>query len=243
MNGRAWKSFAVVGLLGLLAAPALGQPGMGPGWWSGPEGGTGRPLSMSQAEVIARQTIAQSGFQGLAPMHIMEFNNNFYVAVKDKATGEGAFELLIDRYTGFVRPEPQSMMWNTKYGHMAWWGGPGYGMMGPGSGSGRMGGGMMGGGHGGPGGMMGGYGYAAPGTVPPPGAPLPLAQAKTTAQRFLSTHLVGANTDEAIIFPGYYTIDVARNGRPIGMLSVNMSTGAVWYHAWHGTFIREKDLM
>ena len=38
------------------------------------------------------------------------------------------------------------MMWNTKYGDMAWWGGPGYGMMDPGSG------------------MMGGYGYGAPGT-------------------------------------------------------------------------------
>ncbi|HEV2356482.1 MAG TPA: hypothetical protein VGZ23_02565 [bacterium] len=56
------------------------------------------------------------------PMHMMEFSNNFYVAVKNKVTGEGAFELLVDRYTGFVRPEPQNMMWNTKYGHMAWGG-------------------------------------------------------------------------------------------------------------------------
>ena len=40
----------------------------------------------------------------------------------------------------------------------------------------------------------------------------------------------------------YYTIDVARGGRPIGMLSVNAYTGAIWYHAWHGPFIVEKDL-
>jgi hypothetical protein len=192
---------------------------------------------MGQAEEIARQTIAQSRFQDLVPMHVMEFINHFYVAVKDKATGEGAFELLIDRYTGFVRPEPQSMMWNTKFGHMAWWGGPGYGMMGPGSGHG-----MMGGGYGGPAGMMGGYGYAAPGTLQPGGAPLTLAQARVVAQRFLDASLAGAKTDEAITFPGYYTIDVARSGHPIGMLSVNASTGAVWYHAWHGTFIKEKDL-
>lgn len=90
--------------------------------------------------------------------------------------------------------------------------------------------------------MMGGYGYAAPGTVQPGAAPLTLPQAKVVAQQFLNTHLAGAKTDEALTFPGYFTIDVARNGRPIGMLSVNALTAAVWYHAWHGTFIREKDL-
>ena len=236
MNTRAWLVLAVIGVLSVGALPALAQRGIGPGWWSGPQGGAGQPLSMAQAETIARQAIAQSGFQGLVPMHIMEFSNNFYVAVKVKATGEGAFELLVDRSTGFVRPEPQSMMWNTKYGHMAWWGGPGYGVMGPGSGSG-----MMGGGYGGPG-MMGGYGYAAPGTVEPGGTPLTLARAKVMAQQFLNVHLAGTKIDEALTFPGYYTIDVGRNGHPVGMLSVNAYTGAVWYHAWHGAFIQEKDL-
>lgn len=169
MNRRAWTGFAAIVILGLTIAPAFAQPGMGPGWWSGSQSGTGQPLSMAQAEAIARQALAQSGVPELVPMHMMEFSNNFYVAVKNKVTGEGAFELLVDRYTGFVRPEPQNMMWNTKYGHMAWWGGPGYGMIGPGSGSG-----MMGGRYGGPGGMMGGYGYAAPGTVQSGGAPVTL---------------------------------------------------------------------
>jgi hypothetical protein len=42
--------------------------------------------------------------------------------------GTGAFELLVER-NGFFRPEPgPNMMWNTKCGHMAGWGG--YGMMG-----------------------------------------------------------------------------------------------------------------
>ena len=237
MNTRGWVVAAVIAVVSAGVLPmVLAQPRMGPGWWSGAQGGTGQPLSMTQAEAIALQAIAQSGFQGLVPMHIMAFSNNFYVAVKNKATGEGAFELLVDRYTGFVRPEPQSMMWNTKYGHMAWWGGPGYGMMGPGSGPG-----MMGGGYGEPGGMMGGYGYAAPGMVQSGGTPLTLAPAKVVAQQFLDTHLAGTKTDEALTFPGYYTIDVARNGQPVGMLSVNVS-GAVWYHAWHGTFLQEKDL-
>ena len=50
---------------------------------------------------------------------IMEFSNNFYAVVQEQGTGMGAFELLVDRYTGSVGPEPgPNMMWNKKYGHM-----------------------------------------------------------------------------------------------------------------------------
>jgi hypothetical protein len=41
---------------------------------------------------------------------------------------------------------------------------------------------------------------------------------------------------------GYFTFDVLRDGRPVGMLSVNAYTGQVWYHGWHGAFVREKEL-
>ena len=40
-------------------------------------------------------------------------------------------------------------------------------------------------------------------------------------------------------FYGYYTLDtVDKDGASIGMLSVNGFTGQVWYHSWHGTFIK-----
>jgi hypothetical protein len=42
-------------------------------------------------------------------------------------------------------------------------------------------------------------------------------------------------------YPGYYTFDTTRNGKTFGMLSVNASTGAVWYHGWHGSFLAEQD--
>src|SRR4030067_1263921 len=49
----------------------------------------------------------------------MEFSDNFYTEVEEQSTGIHAFELLIDRYTGAVYPEPgPNMMWNTRYGHM-----------------------------------------------------------------------------------------------------------------------------
>ena len=43
-------------------------------------------------------------------------------------------------------------------------------------------------------------------------------------------------------YPGYYTVDTADTaGRLVGMLSVNASTGAVWYHTWHGAFVARGD--
>jgi hypothetical protein len=69
------------------------------------------------------------------------------------------------------------------------------------------------------------------------------AQAKEKAQQYLDTYLNGANvTEDADAFYGYYTIDVLRDAQPFGVLSVNGSTGAVWYHSWHGSFIREKEI-
>jgi hypothetical protein len=51
----------------------------------------------------------------------MEFDLNFYVLVKEKDSGKGAFELLVDPYRGFVGSEPgPNMMWNVKYGPMSW---------------------------------------------------------------------------------------------------------------------------
>ncbi len=216
MTGRWWVAAGVAVVLGLSAASVFAQPGWGPGPWRVAVPAGGRPLSLEQAEAAARQVVAQWGIPNLVPAHIMEFTNNFYVAVKDAATGQGAFEFLIDRFTGYVHPEPQTMMWNTTYGHMRGSGGSGYwGMMGP--------------------------WYGGPRAQNVTG-PLALDQARAQAQRFLDLQFPGTKTSEAITFPGYYTLDVTRDGTPVGMLSVNAFTGQVWYHSWHGAFIQEKDL-
>ena len=41
--------------------------------------------------------------------------------------------------------------------------------------------------------------------------------------------------------PGYFTIDVTASGKKVGMLSVNQTTGAAWYHTWHGGFLADQD--
>lgn len=52
-------------------------------------------------------------------IEVMEFQHNFYAAVKEKDTGVGAFELLLWRGNGMITPEPgPNMMWNLKYGMM-----------------------------------------------------------------------------------------------------------------------------
>ena len=86
------------------------------------------PITLDKAVESANSYLAAYGNPDLALTEVMEFSENFYAEIKEKSTGVHAFELLIDRYTGDVSPEPgPNMMWNTKYGHM---GGMMGGMMG-----------------------------------------------------------------------------------------------------------------
>jgi hypothetical protein len=41
---------------------------------------------------------------------------------------------------------------------------------------------------------------------------------------------------------GYYTGHLTKDGTSAGMLSVNGYTGPIWYHTWHGAFIRMKQV-
>lgn len=243
-----------LGILALAVALALpvfaqsgvaGQPwGAGRGWMmGGPRVGqtTGPVTTIDAAAARAREVLASYGAADLVVAEVMEFSNHFYVLVKEQSTGVGAIELIVER-NGFVHPEHgPTMMWNTKYGHMRGFGGYGpHGMAGRGYGPGMMGRGY------GAGPMMGGRGYGfgpggPGGAVPPSAQPIAKDRAKQIASQYLAQALPGTATDEGVAFYGYFTFDVERGGKPVGMLSVNASTGQVWYHNWHGTFVAEKD--
>jgi hypothetical protein len=98
----------------------MGGTGMMP--WLGSAGNpksTDR-LSLDQARTVAGDYASSAGAD-FAVAEVMEFENNFYAAIEEMSTGRGAFELLIDPYTGAVGPEPgPNMMWNDKYGHMSY---------------------------------------------------------------------------------------------------------------------------
>jgi hypothetical protein len=80
--------------------------------------GTG-PITINTAATVAQNYVAAIGNPDLKVTQIEEYANNFYVQVTEKSTGNGAFELLINKYTGSIYPEMgPNMMWNTKYGMM-----------------------------------------------------------------------------------------------------------------------------
>lgn len=64
-------------------------------------------------------------------------------------------------------------------------------------------------------------------------------QAKIFAQQFLDSRLPGTKAEDSGLFYGYYHFDVKKDDKMYGMLDVNGYSGQVWYHTWHGNFIRE----
>jgi hypothetical protein len=93
-----------------------GMPMMGGmmGYYSG----VPTPLSHDNAKAIAEQYLASINKPDLRIDEFEEYSHNFYVSLIEKSTGRGAIEIIIDRYSGSFQPEPQSMMWNSKYGMM-----------------------------------------------------------------------------------------------------------------------------
>ena len=66
-------------------------------------------------------------------------------------------------------------------------------------------------------------------------------RATSLANAWLWTNAPGQTVGTTDAFPGHYTMDMVSGGNTVGMLSVNATTGAVWFHTWHGTFIAKED--
>jgi hypothetical protein len=173
---------------------------------------------MDQARQAAENYLARLNNPDLEIKEIMLFDNNAYVRVTEKSTGTGAMELLVDPSTQAAFPEyGPNMMWNLKYGPMS-----------------------------GTGGMMGGAGRMGrfPGASASASAALPVTpeQAVKAAQQYLDQQFPGSQADtQPDAFYGYYTIDILKDGKPTGMLSVNGFSQQVFYHSWHGAFIETAE--
>ncbi len=77
--------------------------------------------------------------------------------------------------------------------------------------------------------------------APTPAAPISPEQARRIADRWLRHQRSGLRAGEAEAFPGYYTLHTLRGDQIVGMLSVHAQTGQVWYHTWHGRFLRMQE--
>lgn len=184
------------------------------------------PLTIDQAKAAAEKYLANLDNSDLEIAEIMIFDNNGYVIVREASTGIGAFELLVDPVSQIAYPEHgPNMMWNLKYSglnHQYMMNGRGYGMRG--------------------GGMMKGYGWksATPLDVTTEMTVTP-EQAIEYAQKYLDANIAGATTEHPMQFYGYYTLDFEKDGKIVGMLSVNGYNGQVFVHTWHGTFLEEAE--
>ncbi len=98
----------------------MGRFGWNGGYgYTAPTYTTGAQLNVTTANTIAQNYVTAIGNPDLTVKQVEEYTNNFYVQVNEKSTGNGAFELLINKYTGSIYPEMgPNMMWNTKYGMM-----------------------------------------------------------------------------------------------------------------------------
>ena len=85
------------------------------------------------------------------------------------------------------------------------------------------------------------YGPAAMWTSSATPYAVSLERATAIASAWLQANAPGQGVGSAALFPGHYTMHTVSGGRTAGMLSVNATTGAVWYHTWQGTFIAQED--
>jgi len=227
-----WIGVGMIGTALILALVGIFYGSQAGNYYAPPgnAGSSGVPRSLTEAREAFEQAVSNSyGDSNLKVEEVMEFANNYYAEVKESDTGIYAMELLIDKRSGRLYPEPgPNMMWNTKYGMMSG-GMSGQGIMGPG-GQGMMGPGGQG--------MMGGSAYQA---SPETEMPISPDQVSQIADDYLSLISPGTETEEPDQFYGYYTLHTLQDGEVTGMLSVNGYTGQVWYHSWHGSFMAMEE--
>jgi len=239
MDNRRGSGFGMPHAPMLRSGPSAG---MGGGRGSGPSAGLGgygynnapvTPLTVDQAYQAAGEYLAALNNPDLKIVEVMVFDNNAYVRVVEQSTGIGAFELLVDPATLSVTLEHgPNMMWNLKYAglnHQNMMGGRSGMSLAPALRTCA----------------SAGVGYPTFSTTPAVASaemPVTPAQALLAAQQYLDSALPGTTTAaDADPFYGYYTIDIQRDGKIVGMLSVNGITSQLFMHTWHGTFIATQD--
>jgi hypothetical protein len=215
MGGHGWNHHDAARGYGAHGPMMGGQGGYGPMMGNGYGPGAAvnvQPLTVEEARQAAQAYLDRLNISGLSVAEVMIFDNNAYVAVKEDPTGIGAFELLVDPVSKLAYPEHgPNIMWNQKYGGLNHRG------------------------------MMGGQAWssATPAEVSSE-MPVTSEQAVQAAQAYLDQVLPGATAaDDPMQFYGYYTIDYSKDGKIVGMLSVNGYNSDVFVHIWHGSFIEE----
>ena len=109
------RTLLIIGLFSIGASLVIGVAGL----VAGSPGGRGGDIGIDRAIQGAQNVAASYPGGGLVVDEVIEFSQNYYASIREKDSGVGAFEILIDRATGNVTREPgPDMMWNAKYSTM-----------------------------------------------------------------------------------------------------------------------------
>ena len=85
------------------------------GGYTAPDDGS--IASLEEVREAVESYLSRLGYTDLQVTEVMEFERNYYAIVAEEETGIGAMELLVEKSSGAVGPEPgPNMMWNAKYG-------------------------------------------------------------------------------------------------------------------------------
>lgn len=173
---------------------------------------------MDQAAELAGKHLRSLNNADLAIDEIMEFGDNFYIVFYEKSTNMGAFEAIIDKADTGMGGMMRMMMGyrdvRPEQGPNMMWNTK-YAM------------------HDGMGWMHGRNTFT--------NASITMEQARENAQKYLDEYFSGTIAEDVHPFYGYYTIHVMKEDKIFGMLSVNSSTGEVWFHNWHGAYIQTLE--
>ncbi|HSP08778.1 MAG TPA: hypothetical protein VLU92_04195 [Candidatus Dormibacteraeota bacterium] len=119
MSQRLLLSLGVVAIAASLLLGFVGVATPRVSMMGGAGNSVGHGISMDRAQQSVQSFVDRTGNSDLRVDELMEFDRNFYALIKEKSTGIGAFELLVNKATGVVGYEPgPDMMWNAKYGMM-----------------------------------------------------------------------------------------------------------------------------
>jgi len=199
---------------GMMGGGAMGGM-MGGGAMGGPVDSATAPITIDQAVDAANRYLGSYGNPDLKVREVVEFTNDYYVRVNEQSKNVGAFELLVNRNSGSVTSGPgPNLIWNTKYG----------------MGSIHDFNGMM------------NSGNSTNSSTATTDMPFKKNDARDRAQKFLDLQLPGAKAGDPETFYGYYTVEVEKDGRLLGILSVDGYYGQVWWHSWHGSYLSGKKL-
>ena len=181
-------------------------------------------ISIDQATTAVQTYLGKIEYSNLGVASMQEYSNMYYAQVVEQNNGTGAFELAVNKTTGVVTPmQGPTMMWNMKYGVTS------TGMMGylyntSSSSS-----------------MMGGSGMMTwlRGT-PTTNMAISMEQAKTISQQYLDANYTGTTVGQVTTYYGYYTMQVLKDGNPVGMMSLYGNKGQVMYYSQMGTYMQQK---